>query len=387
MNILIAPDKFKGSLTALAAARAIADGIRRCLPTANLRELPLADGGEGTAAILTQATGGTLLTGRVNDALMRPISATYGVSGDGKTAFIEMAEASGLQRLHPSDYDPMRASTFGTGELIRQALERGVSAIVLCIGGSATNDGGTGMASALGVRFFDQQNQAMRPNGGNLVHIRRVDPSGLLPTVSTTTFRVACDVDNPLYGPLGAAYVYAAQKGATPDQLIHLDAGLRQLATVTDGLSHMVAHEPGSGAAGGLGFGARVFLKATLTPGFALVADYLHLRERIAESDLVITGEGRLDEQTLSGKVIRGLTQLAEPLQVPVVAFCGTLALTATQSRQLGVHFAQSILTGPMDLSTAMQQAPELLTEASQRLAQFISRMPLSSGQKTDSSR
>ncbi len=371
MNILIAPDKFKGSLTAPEAARAIAGGIRRYRPDAELTLMPLADGGEGTAAILTRATGGTLFTLPVNDALMRPVLATYGVSGDGRTAFVEMAEASGLQRLAPADYDPLRASTFGTGELIRAALVRSVSTIILCIGGSATNDGGTGMAAALGVRFYDDRNQLLPPNGGNLIQIRRVDSSQLLPAVRTTTFRVACDVQNPLYGPNGAAFVYAPQKGAATGQLPLLDAGLRQVAAVVRVDANEVADEPGSGAAGGLGFGARVFLGADLQPGFALVADALNLQQHIAESDLVITGEGRLDAQTLSGKVIRGLTQLAEPLRVPVVAFCGTLDLSPEQSRTLGLHFAQSILTGPTDLSTALQQAPTLLSEAAERFGQF----------------
>lgn len=375
MNILIAPDKFKGSLTASEAARAIAVGIQRCRPDAELTLMPLADGGEGTAAILTRATSGTLLQLPVNDALMRPVAATYGVSGDGRTAFIEMAEASGLQRLAPADYDPLRASTFGTGELIRAALARGVSTIILCIGGSATNDGGTGMAAALGVRFYDEQGRRLQPNGGNLIQIRRVDRSQVLPAVRTTTFRVACDVQNPLYGPTGAAFVYAPQKGAAPGQLPLLDAGLRQLAAVVrvEGANE-VADEPGSGAAGGLGFGARVFLGADLQTGFALVADALNLQQHITQSDLVITGEGRLDAQTLSGKVIRGLTQLAEPLRVPVVAFCGTLDLSPEQSRALGLQFAQSILTGPMELPTALQQAPTLLSEAAERLIRLLIR-------------
>ena len=374
MRILIAPDKFKGSLTAPEAARAIAEGLRRSNPTVELTQLPLADGGEGTAAILTQATNGQLHTIRVNDALMRPVLARYGLSGDGQTAFIEMAEASGLQQLLPTEYDPFRTSTYGTGELVRAALARGVSTIILCLGGSATNDGGTGMAAALGVRFYDEQDQRLQPNGGNLTRIRRIDPSQLLPAVQTTRFRVACDVQNPLCGLNGAAYVYGPQKGATPDQLPLLDAGLRQLAAVIEETgADDAADKPGSGAAGGLGFGARVFLGADLLPGFSLVTDALKLREQIAKSDLVITGEGRLDQQTLSGKVIRGLTDLASPLHVPVVAFCGSLALSPAQSHALGLHFAQSIVAGPMDLAAALQQAPTLLADAAERFGRFWS--------------
>lgn len=374
MKILIAPDKFKGSLSARQVAEIIAQQLLRSNPALRIDRQPVADGGEGTAELLTQASGGQLLTERVADPLFRRVEAVYGISGDGKTAFIEMAQASGLFRLTPDERDPLMTSTFGTGELIRAALRRGVQTIVLCIGGSATNDGGIGMAAALGYRLTDAAGRALIPVGQNLLYLHHVDASGIMPQLSDTNFVVACDVENPLYGPEGAAYVYGPQKGADDRAVRHLDAGLRHLADVISGMHWPnPAYEPGSGAAGGLGYGARVFLNADLQSGFSLAAAYLNLSSRIAGADLVITGEGRLDEQTLSGKVIGGIARLAGQHRVPVVAFCGRLQLSPEQIRALGLAGAIAITPEGMTFADAIRQAPELLANAVEtEISRFI---------------
>ncbi|WP_019987219.1 glycerate kinase [Rudanella lutea] len=365
MRILIAPDKFKGSLTAVEVAQRIEHTLLDAEPEWHVKTLPVADGGEGTAAVLTQATDGHTVTLTVNDPLFRPVEATYGISGDGRTAFIEMAQASGLQHLKAHERNPLETSTFGTGELIRDAIARGVSEVLLCIGGSATNDGGIGMASALGYVFLDRDYRSLPAIGKSLRHITALKRAVLDVPLSKVTFRVACDVANPLYGHQGAAYVYGPQKGASPDDVAELDLGLRRLAAVLlRDFDIDEADLPGSGAAGGLGFGARVFLKARLEPGFDMVASYLNIESELDNTDLVITGEGSLDEQTLNGKVIGSLVRMAQTRNIPVVAFCGQLALPAQRVRQLGLHEAIAITPSGMPLPEAMQQAPYLLEKA-----------------------
>lgn len=365
MHVLLAPDKFKGSLTAPQAAEAMRIGLSQAHPDWTITTRPVADGGEGTASLLTQATQGTERTCQVADPLGRPIQATYGLSGDGRTAFIELAEASGLHRLTPAERNPLHTSTFGTGQLIHDALSTGVAELVLCIGGSATNDGGIGLAAALGIQFLDQANQLIAPVGGNLSRIARIDTTQALPALNRVRIRVACDVTNPLYGPTGAAYVYAAQKGADEPMQHQLDAGLRHLAALLDQPGAVsLAAQPGSGAAGGVGFGARVFLNAQLESGFALVAQVTQLAEAVRQVDLVLTGEGKLDEQTLQGKVIRGITRLAQAHNKPVVAFCGQLALTDGQCRELGLQQVVPITPANVPVGQAYAQAPTLLREA-----------------------
>lgn len=361
MNVLVVPDKFKGSLTAAQATEAIRAGLLANHPDWQVITRPVADGGEGTIDLLTHATGGTFRYHTVSDPLGRPVEARYGLSGNGHTAFIELADASGLHRLLPLERNPLKASTFGTGELIREALSVGIRELVLCLGGSATNDGGLGLAAALGYRFLDADGQVLTPTGGSLGRIARIDDTAVLPALRSLRVRVACDVDNPLCGPHGAAAVYGPQKGATQSMVSELDAGLRVLANVVaQQWGRAVADEPGSGAAGGAGYGARVFLNAQLEPGFGLVADYLHLAEAMTTADLIITGEGKLDEQTLSGKVIRGVVDLAKT--TPVVAFCGRLALSARQVRALGLRDAVPITPPDMPLEQAVRYAAILLS-------------------------
>lgn len=370
--ILIAPDKFKGSLTAHEAAQAIREGLHRHNSSLITFEQPVADGGEGTAELLTVATNGQIITETVSDPLGRPIQAQYGVSGNGQTAFIEMAKASGLVLLTLDERKPLATSTFGTGELIRSALLRGVQTIVLCIGGSATNDGGIGMAAALGYRFLDQLGQVVEPIGGNLDQIASINTDLVLPAIHQTAFVVACDVDNPLCGPNGASFVYGPQKGADPTMVQALDNSLQHLAEITcSHVGHDCSLEPGSGAAGGLGFGARAFLNARLESGFSIVARYLDLVGLIANAQLVITGEGKLDEQTLSGKVIGGLAQLAQQHQVPVIAFCGRLDLSIEQIATLGLAGAYAITPTGMPFPEAVLRARELLAECTYGFAQL----------------
>ncbi|QJW90816.1 glycerate kinase [Spirosoma taeanense] len=365
MTILVAPDKFKGSLTAAEAARAMRTGIHRYNPHLTVTEQPLADGGEGTADVLTKATGGQFIPVSVHDPLGQPIMSTFGLSGGGQTAFIEMAQASGLQLLRAGERNPWLTSTFGTGELIRAALNRGVETVVLCIGGSATNDGGIGLATALGYQFLDESGQALEPIGRNLANIHRIDTTNVLPQLRQVEFVVASDVDNPLTGPNGAAYVYAPQKGADSDMVQILDAGLERLSAVVQAqLDCDLADEPGSGAAGGTGYGARVFLNARLESGFSIVARYLNLEGLVHSADLILTGEGSLDEQTLSGKLVGGLTQLAAQYNKPVVAFCGRLALTPEQIRRVGLQQAVAITPASMAFADAVRLASTLLADA-----------------------
>ena len=370
MKILLAPDKFKGSLTASAVCTAMTEGIRLAHPTAEVVAVPMADGGEGTAEVLTQVTGGNWHTTTVQDPLGRPVDAGYGISGDGTTAYIEMAQASGLRLLHPSDYNPFQANTFGTGELMQQAINQGVSHIVLGIGGSATNDGGTGMAAALGWRFLDETGRDMRPCGGNLANIRSI-----LPPASpwAGVVDVACDVTNPLVGPQGATFIYGPQKGAKPDDLPVLDAGMVHLAELVHkqfGLD--LAMMPGAGAAGGLGAGAVLFVNGHLTEGVNLMIKHTQLAEKMVGADLILTGEGRIDNQTLQGKLIAGITRLANEQRIPVIALCGSLQLTPDELITLGLTSAFSIMPGPASLDDAIANAADYVKHMTLQLIRTV---------------
>ncbi len=370
MKIVLAPDKFKGSLTASAVCAAMTEGILQADPTAEVVAIPMADGGEGTAEVLTQSTHGTWHLVTVLDPLDNPVEAGFGVSGDGKTAFIEMAQASGLRLLNPSNYDPFRASTFGTGQLIGQAISRGVERIVLGIGGSATNDCGTGMAAALGWRFLDKSGQALRPCGGNLIEIQTIIAPELM---WSGTVEVACDVTNPLVGPNGATYIYGPQKGATVADLPVLDAGMTHFAGLIQkqfGLD--LATLPGAGAAGGLGAGAVLFLNGHLTEGVNLLMKHTQLAEKMTGADLVLTGEGRIDNQTLQGKLIAGITRLGQEQQIPVVALCGSLQLTSDELTTLGLTSAFSIMPGPTSLADALTNAAEYLKRATFQVMRLL---------------
>lgn len=357
MRILLAPDKFRGSLTARQVTDAMAEGVRLVHPDAETVALPLADGGEGTAQVLTEATNGTWHTATVSDPLGRPVEAGFGLSGDGQTAFIEMAQASGLTLLTRDERSIVRTGTFGTGELIQRAVDQGVGHVVLAIGGSATTDAGIGMASALGWQFLDKRGEPLPAIGMSLPRLERIVP----PTqsrIGSTLFSVACDVTNPLHGRDGAAYVYGPQKGGTPLEILWTDTGLRRFARVVqEQFGPDVANVPGAGAAGGLGAGALFFLNATLRPGVDVVLDAVDFDRHLRDAHLVLTGEGKLDRQTLQGKVLKGVANRANLANVPVVALCGTLDLDSADVDALGLTAAFSVLNCPQSLDEAVLTA------------------------------
>jgi glycerate kinase len=326
MRVLIAPDKFRGTLTAAQAARAIASGWRRARPGDGVVEVPMADGGEGTLDAMVEALGGERRRANVHGPLGDPVDAEYGIvtGPSGVTAVVEMARASGLGLIGEARRDPKRTSTRGTGELIRAALGHGPAEVIVCIGGSATNDGGAGLAQALGVRLLNSDGGEIGPGGASLLDLARIDASGLEPSVNRTRVFVARDVDNPLTGPQGSSVVFGPQKGATGDDVLLLDRALGHLAAVIfRDLGLDIRDLAGGGAAGGLGAGLVAFLGAHLRPGIELVMDAVGLGRRLAAADLVVTGEGALDQQSLHGKVPDGVIGAARASGVPAIVLCG----------------------------------------------------------------
>lgn len=373
MNILIACDSFKDALPALEVCRAIARGLQQGWPDARLTPFPLADGGEGTAQILTYHSGGQMVTKTVQGPLFKPVEAAYGLAGDGKTAFMEMAAAAGLQLLRQEERNPLKTTTYGLGELILDALSRGAARILLGIGGSATNDAGLGMATALGYRFLDEQGDGLLPIGGNLSKIRHIDCSQARFRPGEIAVEVLCDVRNPLYGSQGAAQVYAPQKGADEESVRQLDAGLQHFAgLLEEAFGQDFAQQPGAGAAGGLGAGAMAFLGAALKPGIETVMAATRFEEQLRQAQLVITGEGKLDAQTLQGKLIQGIARQAGALGVPVIALCGALLASPAEITALGLQAAFSIQTRPASLSEALAATAENLEQAAFNLARVL---------------
>lgn len=372
MRIVIAPDSFKESASAAAVAEAIAAGWRRVMPGAELVLVPMADGGEGTVDALVAATGGHTRTVRVTGPLDAPVDAVYGVLGDGATAVIEMAAASGLALLAPERRDPRHTTTRGTGELIRDALEQGARRMIVGIGGSATNDGGAGMARALGYRFLDADGHDLPEGGAALAQLDRIDASGKHPGLEACKFLVACDVTNPLCGPNGASRVFGPQKGASEAVAEALDAALARFGAVVErALGVAVCDVPGAGAAGGLGAGLLAFAGARLVPGVDLVADAAGLADAIENASLVITGEGRLDGQTAGGKTPLGVARLAARRGVPVVALAGSLGPGYEALYELGIDAMFSVCPGPMTLAEAVGRTPGLLADAAEALARL----------------
>jgi glycerate kinase len=370
MKVLISPDKFKGSLTAREACEAINAGIRDQFPDIQTIELPLADGGNGTAEILADSSKGRMISCRVHDPLLRMINSSFGISGDGKTAFVEMAAASGLELLKNEERNCYYTSSFGTGELILAACRENVNKIILCIGGSATNDGGIGMAAALGYRFLDINNNLLETIGMNLEFIQNIDDSGIDPIIKNIEIEVACDVDNPLTGPLGAAWIYGPQKGASKEELQRLDFGLENFArAVHVKYGYSIREIPGSGAAGGLGGGAIIFLHAKLKRGIEIVLDYLRFDEHLKSSQLVITGEGKLDKQSLSGKVIQGVIKAASKYKVPVIALAGKIEISETEIKNCGLQKAYCINARGVSIEEALKNASANLRSAAGKMA------------------
>lgn len=357
MKIVIAPDSFKESLSAPDVAAAIARGWQQVFPEAECLLRPMADGGEGTVDALLAAVGGERREHQVHGPMGEPVTAHWGWLGQG-TAVIEMAAASGLHWVPREQRDARRASSFGTGELIREALEAGARRIILGLGGSATNDGGMGLLQALGVRFLDEQGHELAPGGAALARLDQIDLSGLDARLLQVQVEVAADVDNPLCGPRGASAVFGPQKGATPEQVVELDAALERYAhVVASTLGEDHGQFPGVGAAGGLGFAARAFLKASFRPGIELVAELSGLAEAVRGADLVITGEGRMDAQTLHGKTPVGVARVARAAGAPVIALAGSLGENYQALYDAGIEAAFSLAPGPLSLEQAMAGA------------------------------
>jgi len=370
VRIIIAPDKYKGSLTAKEACEAIRKGIKDIYPETETIELPMADGGNGTAFILAEASGGKMISCNVHDPLNRIISSSFGISGDGKTAFVEMAAASGIQLLLPEERNCYYTSTFGTGELILAAMNKAAQKIILCIGGSATNDAGIGMAAALGYQFMDSDDNLLEPIGKNLQFIHRIDDSNAHTSLRKIEFEVACDVDNPLAGPNGAAWIYGPQKGANECELRQLNKGLEQFAfVVQEKYSVSVLNIPGSGAAGGLGAGAIIFLHAKLRRGIEIVLNFLCFEKLLKSSNLIITGEGKLDSQSLNGKVIQGIAQLAAAYKIPVIAIAGSVELTEDEIKKCGLFKTYSITPEGTPLEIAIKEASANLRSTAGKMA------------------
>jgi len=370
-HILIAPDSFKESLNAFEVARLLKTGIEKSLPEAIIETIPVSDGGEGFLKVLTKGTSGTFKTFDVHDALMRPVKTEIGFSGDGQTAFIEMATASGLEMILPEERNPLITSTLGTGEMIKFAIKTGCKKIVIGIGGSATNDGGAGMAQALGARFLDKNGLELQPGGGPISQLCEINISGFeknLPEIL-----VACDVFNPLTGPNGASAIYGPQKGATPEMVQQLDTALKNYAEVIrKQLKIDIENIPGAGAAGGLGGGLVAFTGAKLASGFQLVAEILDLENRIANADFVITAEGKLDVQTINGKAPFGVAQLAKKHNKPVIGVAGTLGKGYEKLYDHGFDLLISIINKPLTLAEAIRNAPELVENCGFQIGKII---------------
>ncbi|WP_049035110.1 glycerate kinase [Klebsiella aerogenes] len=358
MKIVIAPDSYKESLSALDVATAIETGFREIYPHAEYVKVPVADGGEGTVEAMVAATQGHIVQVSVTGPLGEPVNAFYGLSGDMRCAYIEMAAASGLESVPPTRRNPLLTTSWGTGELICHALDAGVSQIIIGIGGSATNDGGAGMAQALGAKLLSAGQQQIAPGGGALETLARIDLSELDPRLADCRIDVACDVTNPLTGPQGASAVFGPQKGATAAMIERLDRGLQHFAQIIDrDLDIDVLSLEGGGAAGGMGAALYAFCGANLRPGIEIVTDALGLADLVADADLVITGEGRIDSQTIHGKVPVGVAKVAKRFNVPVIGIAGSLTADVGVVHQHGLDAVFSVLYSVCTLDEALANA------------------------------
>ena len=358
MKIVIAPDSYKESLSALEVAQAVEAGFRQVFPDADYVLVPVADGGEGTVDAMVAATGGRKETVTVSGPLGEPVEAFYGLTGDGDTAVIEMAAASGLALVPPDRRNPLLTSSRGTGELIRAALDAGARRFILGIGGSATNDGGAGMVQALGARLLDLEGRELDGSGGDLARLERIDVSALDPRLAECRIEVACDVDNPLTGARGASAVFGPQKGATPEMVQALDANLARLARIVErDLGVAVDAVPGAGAAGGMGAAMLAFFGATLKPGIEIVTAAVDLDDHVRDADLVITGEGRIDFQTVHGKTPIGVARVAKRHGKPVIGIAGSLGAEVGVVHAHGIDAVFSVLGKPCTLDEALRDA------------------------------
>lgn len=373
MKIVIAPQEFKESLRGIEIARAMREGVIRVWPDAETELVPVADGGDGTLQSLVDASGGEIMSATVDDPLGRPIDAIWGALGDGQTAVIEMARSSGLAILTPEERNPLITTTYGVGELMLQALDAGYRHLIIGIGGSATNDGGAGMAQALGARLLDADGNELARGGGALADLDRIDVSGLDPRLSDTTIDVACDVNNPLCGETGASAIFGPQKGADPETVKYLDAALHRFGELLErDLGQDVMVVPGAGAAGGLGAGLMAFTNARLRPGADIVIDALDLDARLEGASLVIVGEGQTDRSTIFHKAPVAVAQRAKVQGTPVIAISGSLGDGYQQVHEHGIDAAFSILDCCMTLEDAMAETAELVTKATEQACRAV---------------
>lgn len=373
MKILVAPDSFKGSLTAMEVSENIKKGIHKFDTEIEVDLLPMADGGEGTVQSLVDATGGNIIEKEVTGPLGNKVEAFYGLLGDGKTAVIEMAAASGLPLVPEEKRNPLKTTTYGTGELIASALEHGVKKIIIGIGGSATNDAGVGMAQALGAEILDKNGEQIAFGGGSLDQIKEINLDSLDNRLKDVEILVACDVDNPLFGEDGAAHVYAPQKGADQKMVEVLDQNLRYFNKIAvKELKKDPNQIPGAGAAGGLGAGLVVFLEGELKAGVDIILEYIGFAQRLKEVDLVITGEGMLDGQSIYGKTPVGVSRTAAKKDIPVIAVAGTLGSGVEKVLDHGINSYFSIIDRPAELKEIVAETPELLANLSEQIIRTV---------------
>lgn len=372
MKIVIAPDSFKESLTALEVARAIQQGFARVFPEAEYQLVPMADGGEGSVQSLVDATHGSLQKISVIAPLANEVEGFFGLSGDQKTAFIEMAAASGLHLVPMEQRNPLVTTSYGTGQLIKAALDLGVEKIILGIGGSATNDGGVGMLQALGAKFINAEQREIGFGGEALSQIQQIDLSGLDSRLSQVEFEVACDVDNPLCGERGASAIFGPQKGATPEMVETLDYALLHFAeTVKSQLGIEIAEKAGAGAAGGMGGGLLLLPNVTLRSGVQIILEATELAEKLADADLVVTGEGRMDAQSIAGKTPIGVAKTAKQFGKPVIAIVGSLKEDYPVVYQHGIDAVFPIIRQVSHLETVLKSGKENLISTAENVARL----------------
>ena len=373
MKIVIAPQGFKGGISGLEAARAIARGVLAAVPDAETVLIPVADGGDGTLHALVDATGGEIFTSTVTGPINQQVEAQWGVMGDGCTAVIEMARASGLAMVPPRRRNPKVTTTLGTGEILKEALERGYRRVIVGLGGSATNDGGAGMATALGARFLDSSGNALPTGGGALARLDRIDTSGMIGQIAGAEIIAATDVTNPLCGPTGASAVYGPQKGASPELVAELDAALLNFARVVErDLGLDVLDTPGAGAAGGLGAGLMAFAGAKIQSGIDMVCQVLDFDSHLAGADLVITGEGRADRSTVFDKAPVGVARHARAYGVPTVLLAGSLGQGHEELYDHGVAAILCISDGAMTFQQALGRTGEMLEGTAERAVRLF---------------
>lgn len=373
-TFVLAPDSFKESMTAKEVCCAMEKGFRLAFPQADFIHVPMADGGEGTMQSLIDATGGTIHSLTVTGPLGTPVQASYGIMGNGDVAVIEMASASGIHFVNEQTKNPLLTTTYGTGELILACLDKGIGKIILGLGGSATNDGGAGMAEALGVRFLDEHSQPLARGGGALENLHRIDISGLDSRLADVDIQVACDVTNPLCGEFGASAVFGPQKGATAEMVKRLDAGLAHYGDIIrDQLHKDVATQPGAGAAGGLGAGLMAFTHCALRKGIDIVLEFSGLADRLAGADFCITGEGRIDGQTQFGKTPYGVARAAKALGVPVIAVSGCIGEGIEPLYDVGIDAIFGIIPRAEHIDALLQEGPKNMAIACENIGRLLS--------------